>query len=61
MQSGVRAMEKHVRPGHLGFLAKPAVVVGAFADSLQEYRGAPVAGPDLGRRSCNGVLGPVHA
>jgi len=56
-----RAMEKHVGPGHLGSLAEPAIVVSAFADPLQEDRGAPVAGPDLGRRSCDGVLGSVHA
>jgi len=48
-------------PGHLGSLAKPAVVVGAFAYPLKEDRGAPVAGSDLGRRPCDGVLGSVHA
>jgi len=32
-----------VRPGHLGSLAEPAVVVGAFADPLEEHRGAPMA------------------
>jgi len=46
---------------HLGSLAEPAVIVGAFADPLQEDRGAPVAGSYLGRRSCNGVLRFVHA
>jgi len=39
----------------------PAVIVGAFADPLQEDRGAPVAGSDLCRCSRDGVLGSVHA
>jgi len=50
-----------VGPGHLGSLTEPAVVVGSFADSLQEHRGALMTGSDLGRRPSNGVLGPVHA
>jgi len=46
-----------MRSGHLGSLAEPAVVVSSIADSLQDNRGVPVAGPDLGRRSCDGILG----
>jgi len=48
-------------PGHLRSFAEPAVIVGSLADPFQEYCGAPVSGPDLGRRSCDGVLGSVHA
>jgi len=50
-----------VGPGHLGSFAKPAVVVSAFADPLQEYRGAPVTCSDLCSRPRDGVLGPIHA
>jgi len=50
-----------VGPGHLGSLAEPAVIVGAFADPLQAGRGTPVAGSDLCRCSRNGISGSVHA
>jgi len=60
-ESGIRAVEEYVGPGHLGSLAKPAVIVGASADPLQEDRGAPVAGSDLCRCPRDGVLGSVHA
>jgi len=50
-----------VGPDHLGSLAEPAVV-DAFADPLQEYRGAPVAGPVSLLHGCYGgnCLGAVE-